>query len=189
MSIAVPFNQCLIESISHILSIKYVFIIFSFTGHRHLKYFLSPYFYEKKRVLISLVDKAHYLLKSLCITSLHMDGMDIWMMGNALSQCILKCYYLIDTLWQFMVNAHHYICITTDPACIFNSWITLNEILHFIKGHLCSIRDKDIDCPHCLLTLKHQLVFYIKLFQKVKGLKLDSHLSALFNHSVTQPLL
>ena len=115
--------------------------------------------------------------------------MDIWMVGNALSQCILKCYYLIDTLWQFTVNACHHIRITTDPACIFNSCIALNKILHFIKGCLCSIGDKDVDCPHGLLTLKQQLVFYIKLFQRVKGLKLDSHLSTLFKHSVTQPSL
>ena len=165
------------------------FVIFLFHRVQTLKVLLSPYFYKKKRVLIHLVGKAHYLLRSVCIASLCMDGMDIWMVGNALYQCILKCYYLINTLWQFTVNAYHYIRITTDPACIFNSCIALNKILHFIKDCLCRVGDKDVDCHCCLLTLKQQLVFYIKLFQKVKRLKLDSHLSTLFKHSVTQPSL
>ena len=96
-----------------------------------------------------------------------MDSVELWMVGSALSQRINKCYYLIDTLWHFIVNAHHHICISAHPTWIFNSCIALNKILHFIKGWLCSIGDKDIDCPHCFLTLKHQLVFYLKLFQRI----------------------
>ena len=100
-----------------------------------------------------------------------MDSFELWMEGNILSQSIKKCYYLIDNLWHFVVNAHHHIHISTHPACIFNSCIALNKILCFIKGQLCSIGDEDIDCPHCLLTLKHQLVFYLKLLSKNKKVK------------------
>ena len=102
------------------------------------------------------------------------------------SQSIEKCYYLIKTLGHFIVNNHHHVHIFAHPTCIFNSCIALDEILHFIKGWLHSIGDKDIDCPHCLLTLKHQLVFYLKLFQRIRRLRLDSYLSATFKCSVIQ---
>ena len=54
MSIAVPFNQCLIESIYHIIFIKYIFIIFFFTGDRHLKYFY-PLIFTKRRGSLSVL--------------------------------------------------------------------------------------------------------------------------------------
>ena len=132
------------------------------------------------------MNKVCCLLRPICLASLCMDSIELWMIGNALSQSIKKCYYLIETLWHFIVNACHHIHIFVHPTCIFISYIALNEILHFIKGQLCSIGDKDIDCPCYLLTLKHQLVFYLKLFQSIQRLRLDSYLSAAFKHSVIQ---
>ena len=145
----------------------HIFIPFSLYRAQTLEVLLSSYYIKEKRFLICLVNKVHCLLRSICLASLCMDSFELWMVGNTLSQSIKKCYYLINTLWHFIVNAHHHIHISAHPSCIFNSCIALNEILHFIKGQLCSIGDKDIDCPHCLLTLKHQLVFYLKLFQKI----------------------
>ena len=114
-----------------------------------------------------------------------MDSKEIWVVGNVLLQCMEKCYYVTDVLWHFIVNAHHFICITTDPSCILNTCIALNELLLFIKGRLCSVGDRDIDCPHCLLTFKHQITTYIGVFQKIRGLRLDLHVSAFFNCSLT----
>ena len=125
---------------------------------------LFSYYGKKKRFLISLVNKVCHQLGPICLASLCMDSSELWIVGNALSQSIKKCYYLINTLWHFVVNAHYHIRISAHPLCIFNSCIALNKFLCFIKGQLHSIGDKDIDCPHSLLTLKHQLVFYLKLF-------------------------
>ena len=168
------------------LTFMHIFIPFSLYRAQTLEVLLSPYYDKKKRFLIYLVKKVHHLLGSICLASLHMDSVELWMVGNALSQSIKKCYYLINTLWCFIVNTHHHVCISAHPTCILNSCIALNKILHFIKGQLCSIGDKDIDCPHCLLTLKHQLVFYLKLFQRIWRLTLDSYLSAAFKHSVIE---
>ena len=56
----------------------------------------------------------------------------------------------------------------------------LRKILSFIKGRLHSVGDRDIDCPCCLLTFKHQITaLYIKVFQKIRDLKLDSHMCQL----------
>ena len=140
------------------------YIPFSFYRAQTLEVLLSSYYRKKKRFLIYLVNKVHCQFGPICLASLHMDSFELWMVGNILSQSIKKCSYLIDNLWHFVINAHHHICISTHPACIFNSCIALNKILCFIKGRLHSVGDKDIDCPHCLLTLKHQLVFYLKLF-------------------------
>ena len=148
--------------------IFYFYIPFSLYRAQTLEVLLSSYYSKKKRFLIYLVNKVCPQLRPICLTSLHMDSFELWMVGNVLSQSIKKCYYLIDNLWHFVVNAHHHICISTYPACIFNSCIALNKILCFIKGQLCSVGDKDIDCPHCLLTLKHQLVFYLKLSKNKK---------------------
>ena len=114
-----------------------------------------------------------------------MDSEEIWVIGNVLLQCMEKCYYLINILWHFIINVCHFICISTDPSCIVNICIALNELLLFIKGRLHSVGDRDIDCPHCLLTFKHQITAYIGVFQKIRDLRLNSHLSALFNHSLT----
>ena len=154
--------------------IFYFYIPFSFYRAQTLEVLLSPYYSKKKGFLIYLVNEVHRQLGPICLTSLHMDSFELWMVGNILSQSIKKCYYLIDNLWCFVVNAHHHIHISTHPACIFNSCIALNKILCFIKGQLSSIGDEDIDCPHCLLTLKHHLVFYLKLFQRIRRLRLDS---------------
>ena len=145
----------------------HIFIIFSLYRAQTLEVLLSPYYSKKKRFLIYLVNKVCYQLGPICLVSLCMDSFKLWMVGNTLSQSIKKCYYLISTLWLFIINTCHHIHISAHPTCIFNSCIALNKILHFIKGWLCSIGDKDIDCPHCLLTLKHQLVFYLKLFQRI----------------------
>ena len=118
-----------------------------------------------------------------------MDSFELWVVGNILSQSIKKCYYLIDNLWHFVVNTHHNIRVSTHPACIFNSCIALNEILCFIKGQLCSVGDEDIDCPHCLLTLEHQLVFYLKPFWRIRRLRLDSYLSVAFKCSIVKASL
>ena len=142
----------------------HIFIPFSLCRAQTLEVLLSPYYSKKKKFLIYLVNKVHHQLGPICLAFLHMDTFKLWMVGNALSQSIKKCYYLINTLWHFIVNAHHHIHISAHPTCIFNSCIALNKILCFIKGQLCSIGDKDIDCPCCLLTLKHHLVFYLKLF-------------------------
>ena len=88
------------------------------------------------------MNKVHHELGPICLASLHMDSFELWMIGNSLSQSITKCYYLINTLWHFVVNACHHICISPHPTCIFNSCIALNEILHFIKGQLCSISER-----------------------------------------------
>ena len=166
--------------------IFYFYIPFSLYRAQTLEVLLSSYYSKKKRFLIYLVNKVCHQLGPICLTSLHMDGFELWMVGNILSQSIKKCYYLIDNIWHFVVNAHHHVRISTHPACIFNSCIALNKILHFIRGRLRSVGDKDIDCPHCLLTLKHQLVFYCKLFQRIKRLRLDSYLSAAFKHSIVE---
>ena len=142
----------------------YIFIPFSLYRAHTLEVLLSSYYNKKKRFLIYLVNKVHHLLGPICLASLCMDSFELWMIGNTLSQSIKKCCYLIGTLWHFIINTHYHVCISAHPSCIFNSCIALNEILHFIKGQLCSVGDKDIDCPHCLLTLKPQLLFYLKLF-------------------------
>ena len=150
-----------------------------------LERLLSPYYNGKKNILIRLVNRAHRLLCSICFAATQMDSEETWVVANVLLQCMEKCYYLIDKLWCFTVNACHHIHITPDPCCILNICLSLREILSFIKGRLHSIGDRDIDCPHCLLTFKHQITAYIKVFQKIKDLNLDSHASALFNHSLT----
>ena len=132
------------------------------------------------------MNKVHRQLGPICLVSLCMDSFELWMVGNTLSQSIKKCYYLINTLWHFVVNAHYHICISTHPIRIFNSCIALNKILCFIRGLLHSVGDKDVDCPHCLLTLKHQLVFYLKLFWRIWMLRLDPYLSAAFKCSITK---
>ena len=114
-----------------------------------------------------------------------MDSEEIWVVGNILLQCMEKCYYLISILWHFVINAHHYFCLSADPFCILDIYIALNELLLFIKGRLCSVGDKDIDCPQCVLTLKHQVLLYTKVFCKIKALKLDAYVSASFSHSLT----
>ena len=146
---------------------------------------LSSYYREKKRVLIKLVDKAQKFLRPICLAAFQMNSEEIWVVGNVLLQCMEKCYYLVDILWCFVINVHHFIRITTDLSCIMNICIALNELLLFIKGRLCSVGDRDIDCPHCLLTFKHQIIAYIGVFQKIRGLRLNLHVSALFNHSLT----
>ena len=138
--------------------------LFSLYRAQTLEVLLSSYYSKKKNILIYLVNKVHCQLGPICLTSLHMDSFELWMVGNALSQSIKTYYYLIDNLWHFVVNICHLIHISTHPACIFNSCIALNKILCFIKGWLCSVGDNDIDFPNCLLTLKHQLVLYLKLF-------------------------
>ena len=162
------------------LTFMHIFIPFSLYRAQTLEVLLSSYYNKKKRFLIYLVNKVCHLLGPICLASLHMDSVELWMVGNALSQSIKKCYYLIDTLWHFIVNAHHHIYISAHPTCIFDSCIDLNEILHFIKGQLWSIGDKDVDFPHCLLTLKHQLVFHFRLFWRIWRLRLDLYLSAAF---------
>ena len=144
--------------------IFYFYIPFSFYRAQTLEVLLSPCYSKKKGFLIYLMNIVCCQLGPICLTSLHMDNFEVWMVGNTLSQSIKKCYNLISNLWHFVVNAHHHIHISTHPACIFNSCIALNKILYFIKGRLSSIGDEDIDCPHCLLTLKCQLVFYLKFF-------------------------
>ena len=153
-----------ILSIPHIHTYFIFYIPFSLYRAQTLEVLLSPYYSKKKRFLIYPVNEVCHQLGPICLTSLHMDSFELWMVGNVLSQSIKKCYYLIDNLWCFVVNTCYHVCISTHPACIFNSCIALNKILCFIKGQLCSIGHEDIDCPHCLLTLKHQLVFYLKLF-------------------------
>ena len=125
---------------------------------------LSSYYGKKKRFLISLVNQIHRQLGAICLASLNMDGFELWMLGNVLSQCIKKGYYLVGELWRFVINAHYFVCISAHPSCIFDSCIALNKILCFIKGSLRSVCDRDIDCPRCLLTLKQHLVFYLRLF-------------------------
>ena len=129
----------------------HIFIPFSLYRAQTLEVLLSSYYIKKKRFLTYLLNKVHCLLGPICLASLHMDNIELWMIGNALSQSIKKCYYLIKTLWHFIVNAHHHICIFAHPTCIFSSCIALNEILCFIKGQLCSIGDKDIDFPAAFL--------------------------------------
>ena len=146
------------------LTFMHIFIPFSLYRAQTLEVLLSSYYMKKKRFLIYLVNKVCCLLGPICLASLCMDSVELWIIVNALSQSIEKCYYLIKTLWHFIVNTHHHICIFAHPTCIFDSHIALDEILHFIKGWLHSIGDKDIDYSHCLLTLKHQLVFHLKLF-------------------------
>ena len=145
----------------------HIFFPFPLYRAQTLEVLLSSYYNKKKKFLIYLVKKVHCLLGPICLASLCMDSFKLWMVGNALSQSIKKCYYLINTLWHFIVNTCHHIHISAHPTCIFNSCIALNEILHFIKSQLHNIGDRDIDCPHCLLTLKHHLVFYLKLFQRI----------------------
>ena len=145
---------------------------------------LAPYYSGRKKVLIKLVNRACSLLGPMCFTALCMDNEDIWIVANVQLQCMEKCYYLIDDLWHFTVNVHHFICITTDPSCILNICFSLDELLLFIKGRLRSVGDRDINCPHCLLTFKSQITLYIRVFQKIRKLKLDSHVLASFNHSL-----
>ena len=165
------------------------FIPFSLYRAQTLEVLLSSYYNKKKKFLIYVVNKVHHQLGPICLASLCMDSFELWMVGNILSQSIKKCYYLIDNLWHFVVNTHHHIHISTHPACIFNFCIALNKILHFIKGQIHCVGDKDIDCPQCLLTLKHQLVFYLKLFQRIRRLRLNSYLSAAFKHSIVESSL
>ena len=133
----------------------HIFIPFSLYRAQTLEVLLSSYYIKKKRFLIYLVNKVCHLLGPICLASLCMDSIELWMMGNTLFQSIKKCYYLIETLWCFIVNNHHHVCIFAHPTCIFSCCIALNKILHFIKGQLHSVGDKHIDCPCCLLTLKH----------------------------------
>ena len=157
----------MITAIRSSLSISNIHVHFYFLSlcrAQTLEVLLSSYYGKKKRFLISLVNKVHHQLRAICLASLHMDGFELWMVGNVLSQCTKKCYYLVDNLWHFVINARYLVRISAHPLCIFNSCIALNKILFFIKGHLHSVDDKDIDCPCCLLTLKHHLVFYLRLF-------------------------
>ena len=146
---------------------------------------LSPYYRGKKRVLIKLVDKAWTFLGPICLAALQIDSEEIWVLGNVLLQCMEKCYYLINILWHFVVNAHHYFHLSTDLSCILDICIALNELLLFIRQRLYSVVNKDIDHPQCLLTLKHQVLLYTKVFCKIRVLKLDAYVSASFNHSLT----
>ena len=114
------------------LTFMHIFIPFSLYRAQTLEVLLSSYYIKKKRSLIYLVNKVHYLLGPICLTSLHMDSIELWMIGNALSQSIKKCYYFIETLWHFIVNTHHHICIFAHPTCIFDSCIALDEI--FFQG-------------------------------------------------------
>ena len=114
-----------------------------------------------------------------------MDSEEIWVVGNVLLQCMEKCYYLVDILWCFVINAHHYFCLSTDLSCILDICIALNKLLLFIRQRLHSVGNKDIDCPQCLLTLKHQVLLYTKVFHKIMALKFDAYVSASFNHSLT----
>ena len=161
--------------------------MFSFIFYRvqTLNKLITPYYSEKKKILIKLVNRVCRFLRPMCFAALHMDAEEIWVVVNVLLQCMEKCYYLINVLWCFTVNACHCICITSGPSCILYICTSLREILLFIKGRLHSIGDRDIDCPHCLLTFKHQITVYIKIFQKIGDLRLDSYMSALFNHSLT----
>ena len=113
-----------------------------------------------------------------------MDSEEIWVVGNVLLQCMEKCYYLIGILWHFVINAHHYFHLSADAFCIPDICIAFNELLLFIKGRLHSVGNKDINCPQCLLTLKHQVLLYTKVFRKIRALKLDAYVSASFNHSL-----
>ena len=161
----------------------YVFLLSHYRVHT-LERLLSPYCTGKKKILVRLVNRAHRLLHSICFVATQMDSEKTWVVANVLLQCMEKCYYLIDKLWHFTVNVHYCICITPDPCCILDICLSLREILSFIKGRLCSIGDRDIDCPCCLLTFKHQITAYIKVFQRIRDLNLDSHVSALFNCSL-----
>ena len=124
------------QSILAILHIHayFIFYILFFYRALTLEVLLSPYYSKKKRFLIYLVNQIHHQLGPICLASLHKDSFELWMVGNILSQSIKKCYYLIDNLWCFVVNAHYHMHISTHPACIFNSCIALNKILCFIKG-------------------------------------------------------
>ena len=109
---------------------------------------LSPYYKSKKNILIKLVNKVHSLLGPICLTALKMESEEIWVVVNMLLQCMEKCYYLIDIVWCFIVNVHHSIHITTNPSCVLDICICLNyysyyQLLLFIRGRLCSTRDKD----------------------------------------------
>ena len=159
----------------------------SFIFHRvpMLDSLLSPYYRGKKRVLIKLVDKAWKFLGPICLAALQMDSEEIWVVGNVLLQCMEKCYYLIDILWHFVINTHHYFHLSTDLSCILDICIALNELLLFIQQRLHSVGNKNIDCTWCLLTLKHQVPLYTKVFCKIRALKLDAYVSASFNHSLT----
>ena len=145
---------------------------------------LSPYYRGKKRVLIKLVDKVQKFLGPICLAALWIDSKEIWVVGNVLLQCMEKCYYLIDILWHFVINAHHYFHLSTNPSCILDICIALNELLLFIRQRLCSLGNKDIDCPQCLLTLKHQVLLYTKVFCKIRALKFDAYVTASFNCSL-----
>ena len=150
-----------------------------------LERLLSPFYSGKKKILIRLVDTACRLLCPMCFVAIQMDPEKTWDVANVLLQCMEKCYYLINELWHFIINVCYCILITPDPCCILDICLFLRKILSFIKDRLCSIGNRDIDCPHCLLTLKHQITTCIKVFQKIRDLKLDSHVLALFNHSLT----
>ena len=125
---------------------------------------LTPYYSGKKKVLIKLVNRECSLLGPMCFAALCLDSEDIWIVANVLLQCMEKCYYLIDDLWCLTVNVHDFIHITTDPCCILDICISLNELLLFIKGRLHSVGDRDINCSCCLLTFKSQITLYIKIF-------------------------
>ena len=138
----------------------------SFIFHRipTLDSLLSPYYKGKKRVLIKLINKAQIFLRLICPAALQMDNKEIWVVGNVLLQCMEKCYYPIDILWHFVINACHYFCLTTDLSCVLDIHVALNELLLFIKGRLHSVGDRNTDRPCCLLTFKHQITAYIGVF-------------------------
>ena len=166
-----------------------MFFLLSHYRVHTLERLLSPYYSGKKKILIRLVNRAHRLLHSICFVATQMDSEETWVVANVLLQCVEKCYYLINELWHFTVNACYHIHITPNPCCILDISLSLIEILSFIKGRLHSIGDRDIDCPHCLLTFKCQITAYIKVFQKIRDLNLDSHVLALFNHSSYIPIM
>ena len=135
----IEYNIITIQSILSILHIHAYFIFyipFSLYRALTLEVLLSPYYSKKKRFLIYLVNEICHQHGPNCLTSLHMDSFELWMVGNILSQSIKKCYYLIDNLWHFVVNAPHHIHISTHPACIFNSCIALNKISLFYQGSI-----------------------------------------------------
>ena len=131
------------------------------------------------------MDRACRFLGPMCFAAIQMDPEETWVVANVLLQCMEKCYYLINKLWHLIIYVYYHIRITPDPCCILDICLSLREILSFIKGRLHSIGDRDIDCPHCLLTFKHQITAYIKVFQKIRDLNLDLHVLTLFNHSLT----
>ena len=113
-----------------------------------------------------------------------MDNEELWITANILFQCQEKCYFLICKIWHFSMSLWYPIVLEASPFSILSICASLNCVLFFIGTVLNRASYELVDCPHRLLSLKNEITAYIVVFKKIKVLKLDSLISALFNHSL-----